>query len=565
MTRFGLPLLAKELTEIAARRRTYVTRVVYALLLFGFFAGMNESVFRRAAESALNAMGTGREMFLTLMVLQAFGIYLFLPAMMAGQITQEKERDSLVLLFLTELGPWQILLQKYASGLIAILSFLLIGMPLAALAYSFGGISAQMLCAGVWALLLTCLQVAAFALLCSARARTTVGAFLGTYVGGIVIFFGLVFGGSAIDHFWTAVPSRSFERFGFSVFPASLFEVIYDSQNLDLSTVFVRGLPSLGATSFFLLLARFYFVRRAFAPASNTLLILFSRIDVWMHRGNRLFGNLSIRTRDRSLPEDDPIAWRESTRKSLGRPHYLARVLIGLEIPTVALGFAAVVNEHGSENYGLSMLAAVLGSLAALSLSAFAANAFVSERVNQTLDVLLTTPLTARDIVLQKARTLTRLTWVLAAPVMTVFALECWAEERWAYGHRADAALYLGCSVLTLAVYLPLILWLSLWIGLKMRTRFRAIVTALAVIVGWCVSPAILAEITHARSEDWWNAPLAFACPIFVPAANEISQFGNLNIGPHWLAVAINFALYSAILFMVRRRCLDRADTYLRG
>ncbi|MHC4251358.1 MAG: hypothetical protein ACYS9X_19735, partial [Planctomycetota bacterium] len=32
--RFGLPVLMKDLTELAARRRTYIVRSVYASLLF---------------------------------------------------------------------------------------------------------------------------------------------------------------------------------------------------------------------------------------------------------------------------------------------------------------------------------------------------------------------------------------------------------------------------------------------------------------------------------------------------------------------------------------------------
>ena len=174
----ALPLLAKELIEIAARRRTYITRVVYALLLFGFFAGINESTLRHAAANPLNAMGAGRNMFDVLIVLQLAGIYLFLPAFTAGLITQEKERDSLVLLLLTELSPWQILLQKFGSGLVSIFSFLLIGMPLAALCYAYGGISPETLFQGVAVLFLTCLQVAAFALLCSTLARTTLPKFV---------------------------------------------------------------------------------------------------------------------------------------------------------------------------------------------------------------------------------------------------------------------------------------------------------------------------------------------------------------------------------------------------
>ena len=45
---------------------------------------------------------------------------------------------------------------------------------------------------------------------------------------------------------------------------------------------------------------------------------------------------------------------------------------------------------------------------------------------------------------------------------------------------RADDWLaYAVCAVSLVAIYLPMIIWLSLWIGLRVRTRFRAIVTAL--------------------------------------------------------------------------------------
>ena len=36
--RAGFPLLAKELAEQAARRRTYIVRILYAVLLFLIFA-----------------------------------------------------------------------------------------------------------------------------------------------------------------------------------------------------------------------------------------------------------------------------------------------------------------------------------------------------------------------------------------------------------------------------------------------------------------------------------------------------------------------------------------------
>ena len=572
----AFPLLAKELTEIAARRRTYVIRVVYGLLLYGVFAAINFSALKRASLSPMNAMGAGREMFMVLIFLQIIGIFLFLPAMTAGLITQEKERDSLVLLFLTELKPWQILLQKYASGLVAILSFMLIGMPLGALCYAYGGVPPDQLFIGVWVLFLTCLQVAAFALMCSSRARTTVGAFIGTYVGMAVLFFGLGMLGELLNRL-----------LGHSDFPDTLLRVCpayprtlfvdvshpfyassaprFNSMTF-VSWALLRSLPSLGATFVFLLVARFYFVRRAFAPARNRLLGLFRRLDSFMQYTNRWIGGVTFRTRDRELPGDDPIAWREMSRTTLGRPQYLARVFLALEIPTIVLCFWAII-EGGSDNSApLSALAAILGTLAVVALSAFSANAFVSERVNQTFEVLLTTPLHASDIVRQKARMLTRFTWVLGLPVMTVFAINWWYRSEWnawrSWRSQHDApGLYLLSAALTLAVYFPLVQWLSLWIGLKMRTRFRAILTALAVLVAWCVVPLIFCFSLEAESDN----ALFQISPLAVPAWNEDGNLYRMFPNFPLLGVLVNFLIYGTIAACIRHRCLSRADAYLRG
>ena len=561
----ALPLLAKELTEIAARRRTYITRVVYALLLFGFFVGMNESTLRYAASNPLNAMGSGQSMFKVFIALQLIGICLFLPAFTAGLITQEKERDSLVLLLLTELSPWQILLQKLGSGLVSIFSFLLIGMPLAALCYAHGGISPETLFQGVAVLFLTCLQVAAFALLCSTLARTTVGAFIGTYVGAGLFIGAVALAGWGSYYVLHGRESDDYIEPFMYVFPPMLL----DQSNPTIPQTLLLSIAPLVTTFVFLLLARFYFVRRAFAPARNRLLGLFRWLDAVAQRGNRLVGNVTFRVRDRALPEDDPIAWREMTRTALGRPHYLVRLLLVLETVACALCLWAVF-ENGTRdhNYILSMLIASLGTMVVLALSAFAANAFVSERISQTLEVLLTTPLVARDIVRQKARMLTRFLWVLAVPLATVFGIEAWAEEDATHRYLGnqvplDTTAYLIWSFLSLAVYLPLVLWLSLWIGLKMRTRFRAILTALGVIVAWCVLPVVIGAICRFDSGKSESAFMALS-PLAVPAMNELGEMQELFPKMEMLGPALNFLFYGVLALLFRALCLRRADRYLR-
>ena len=140
------------------------------------------------------------------MILQFGAVFAFLPAMMSGVLTYEKERDSLALLFLTDLRPWEIILQKYLGRLIPMLTFLLLSMPLTALAYSLGGITLDDLIRSGYMVLLACLQVGAFSLMCSAWCRTSLSAFLCAYLGCGLFYLSPVLFLAILDGF-SAYPS----------------------------------------------------------------------------------------------------------------------------------------------------------------------------------------------------------------------------------------------------------------------------------------------------------------------------------------------------------------------
>jgi ABC-type transport system involved in cytochrome c biogenesis permease component len=175
----SLPLLGKELLELAAQPRTYVVRVVYAVLLyaaFGYFFGS----FSEKSET-LELLGAGRQMLSGLVRLQFVGTLLFLPPLMAGAIATEKERGTLELLFLTDLGAWELVIQKYISRLVPMFSFLLLGLPLMGIVYAFGGVDMGDVLAEMLMSILICLQVGALALACSAHAQTASEALLKCY------------------------------------------------------------------------------------------------------------------------------------------------------------------------------------------------------------------------------------------------------------------------------------------------------------------------------------------------------------------------------------------------
>jgi len=181
-TSLGLPILKKDLTELAAQKRTYVIRFAYALVLFVtactlFYANIGVSA------GAGQTLGRGGDHFSALLTLQLAALYLIVPLLTAGAITAEKERETLALLLLTTLTPRQIVLQKFASRMTPILSFVFLSFPLLAITYTFGGITIEELLMGILLLVSTCLELGAFAILCSAHFRTTVQALAATYLG----------------------------------------------------------------------------------------------------------------------------------------------------------------------------------------------------------------------------------------------------------------------------------------------------------------------------------------------------------------------------------------------
>jgi ABC-type transport system involved in multi-copper enzyme maturation permease subunit len=610
---FSFPLLAKELTEAAARRRTYVARVLYAVLLYALFATFMPRWLWQPGTSPLQAMGAGRQLFQQLIMLQAAGIALFLPALMCGRIAQEKERDSLVLLLLTELRPWQIVLQKYAGGLVPMLTFLLLGMPLAAIAYAFGGVTDATLFGQLAALVVTALQVGAIALFCSAWCRTTVSAFLATYFIGAAFYAGPpllflilkeVFYSAALVRGinWWQYDDYFFLHIPFAV--VDLAGVSRSGGTFNALRLAKYAMPSLLSIPLFLTFARVALVRRAFAPPSHFFLKIFRRIDGWMKRSNHIVGNVMLIRERENLPGDQPIYWRETARRALGKVNYLVRMLVVVQIPVVFLcGFLGSVG-YGGQCEELSVVAAFLVAMATIGLSVQAANTIVSERVHQTLEVLLTTPLSGHDIVRQKARALNRLAWVAAVPLLTVFGTELWIEAgmgplSWGSSmlYRGDGWLaYAVCAVSLVAIYLPMIIWLSLWIGLRVRTRFRAIVTALVTLVLWVALPIVAVEAVESfrgSSTPAVNA-IALLSPYTVGMLNEethlrdfpfedervystsmLRQFPD-NFPPldplalwwrmlsPWPLIVLNAVLYGTITLLIRRHALANADRWLR-
>jgi hypothetical protein len=442
-------------------------------------------------------------------------------------------------------------------------SFLLLGTPLAALAYAFGGVAAGELGARILYLFLCCFQVGAIALMCSAYCRNTVGSYLSTYIVGGTFYFVPVLLLAGYEHFQGSVQDS--DSVALAMFPPYLAfrgDSFWDTC--------WRSLPVQISIAVFLCLTRYFLPRRAFAPPRQLMLNAFRAVDGFMTRINRCVGGVKLVKEANALPEDRPIAWREVTKKPMGQARYLARILVMALAIVVVVGIFAL---GGNWRSGGSFTLFVFWLIAVIFLTSNGANAIVGERVNQTLEVLLTTTLAGRDIVQQKAGALLRLMVVFAIPILVTHLLSAYVGFGWDGPMASRRGSYVVCAVLSLFVYLPLISWLSVWIGLKSRTRFRAIVAALAVVVGWCALPPLLC-----LAFDWsWNRDilsLGTAVNFLSPATIMVLNEGDFNFSTSltgeaiymndWLLILGNFAFYGILLFLIRLHCLRNADQYLR-
>ena len=548
----GLPLLAKELTEQSARRRTYIIRVVYAAALYGFTLWTFWNQLGSWSSNSFAMIGKGRELFEALAWLQFAGLYLFLPAMTCGVLTSEKERETLGLLLLTKLGPWTIVFEKLFGRLVPMASFVLLSTPLLAVAYSLGGVEAFEIGQLAWSLTVTALQVGSLSLACSAWCRTTSAAFLSSYLVGAALILGPaihssggrydllgVFGGILSVgqqlglmknlHDATAIffgpwlslfPDASDAAFstdgirdpwlaiivgGFCGIPPVRW--LLDAANSTqggkamLATV-LRSIPILVFSMTCLIFARVVLWRRAFVQPSNYLLKAFKLLDTFFHRANqnRFTKGIVLTNEHVELPLYDPIGWRETKKRSIGTTRYLVRFLILLEIPVViAMRLSMFGHDSGTGIAPVYIAAWALWIVAALVLTIQSTGLIGLERSRQTLDVLLTTTQSSESIVRDKFAGVWRMIRTLWVPFATVYFFQIYClvfiDTNYGYSSRGASLPFAFIrALLAVAIYPLLIAWIGFHQGMRRRSQTQATLVTLGLLAGVCLIPIVVAE-----------------------------------------------------------------------
>lgn len=503
-----LPLLRRELIELANRRRTYIVRFLGAIAILTWVviefymaaAMIGRGQMQPGTWNPNRYRGSGGVIFNEIVPRLFLLVEFLMPALICGSITLEKERNTLGTLFVTRLTPLTIVLEKLGSRLIPMFTLLLLTFPILAFVYTLGGVDTTYLVATLWLLFCECLFFAALGLMCSSWFSTTISAFIASYVlTGLCLILANVWPKLTPFGVWQmCFVAQTWRGPGGGLLLDWLSEGLLGA----MVAILRYSLTSLGLTCVFVMLARVFLIRRAFVTPSSHLLRLFRRIDVMFTRLNdRTTGGVVI-VKDRNpLPAFDPVAWRERAKKSLGKARYLFRILVVLEGPVMFICLGAATSGSGVDS--LRGLLYLMWGITTIILAVKSSTMISSERARETLDALLSTPLTAREIITQKVQGTQRLMMVLAIPLLSIhltillmhFDITSIFRAILQLSGIAMIGTFFLYAVLTTFgtfVLMHLISWMAALPGLRSATQPRSVMSSLTVLTGIIMIPIIL-------------------------------------------------------------------------
>lgn len=140
-------------------------------------------------------------MFMTLIWLETVAICFLTPALTAGCISIEKERQTLEVLLTTKMSTWEIIKGKYFSSIMLVLMLIVSGLPVLSLVFIYGGISLWQMFMMIIVLITTTMFLASFGVFFSTLVKNTIVSVILTYIAVGALFaitFSASFGGMGV-------------------------------------------------------------------------------------------------------------------------------------------------------------------------------------------------------------------------------------------------------------------------------------------------------------------------------------------------------------------------------
>ena len=471
--------------------------------------------------------------FFVFLAVQFGTIFLLTPIFTATAIAEEKERKTLDDMLTTDLRGREIVLGKLASRLLAMLLLLASGLPVLSFVQFLGGVDPNLVLAGFVASVVTMLSLGSLGILNSVYARRPRGAIASTYViaGAYLVL--------------TSCLAPTVSRSG----PNLLGWIASGNIIVAYAQVGTSANSASGTTG-----AEVFSVLGPYVVFHAAVLVVLTavatlKLRTWNGEEQPTLAHpvAAVRTQSqlrRLLPAigKNVILWKELYAESNYQPHPLVHAVLvlagGLFLMVAGLAYLFVLGmsvvEHQRSD-GINLWVQVVGTpiacLMLLAIAVRAARCLVAEREQQTLDSLLTTPLSRREILWGK--------WLGA--LLSVRWGWCFLGTVWLLG-------LLGGGLHPLSLFLLVAAWwifaayaasLGLSLSMRCRTTLRATVWTLisSVLFGPVLALSIGSGYLFAEHKGHlsWSPELADFAIFTPPGAMVYLTFGWGNgylLGP---------------------------------
>ncbi|MBI3866495.1 MAG: ABC transporter permease [Planctomycetia bacterium] len=388
------PIFSREVLTSPRQGRHFVLRAGYVLGLFVLMYTASQATFGWQQVSSLGETARfGSLLFQLFSMVQLALVLFFAPLFAASRVAQEKDRQTLVLLLMTDLRDRELVAGKLLASLLPVGMLLAASAPVFALILVLGGVSLEQI---GWSLAIcaaTGLAAGSWGSLVAFWREKTFQT-LAISVLGLVLFLGTVEAGVGL----LGSASSAGQRLGWCDPFRGMLHVLDP-----LAAEAGRQSSTIAALPYVIAMC-------VLALATNAVAVM--RLRVW--NPSRTFADpqkeaasteAATRAATRSI-WSNPIIWREICTKAYGRKI----AFIKLAYFVLFLFAVAYVQHARSENAekvlgmispaGFGFVAMAIVSL--LLVNAQAVTALTTERDAKTLELLLVTDITAREFIFGK-------------------------------------------------------------------------------------------------------------------------------------------------------------------
>jgi len=434
LSRLTGPIFDKELRVSSRRKRNYVLRSAYILLLTVFVA-VAWSITVNAgggspAYQASRMAEAGKYVITTILWFQFVTIPLIAVVMLSTAINSEIHQRTLGLLMTTPISSVQVVVGKLLSKLLQLILLLGISLPILSIVRVFGGVPWDYVISGLCITLTAAVFAGSISLLLSIYSRHAHSVIVRTilicfllYVAPPSVFallriaYGVV-GADAVFPYINPLVAMSIHT-GRMLAPSSVGSgMIWP----------VHCAIMLGGSAFLLAVSTVSVRRVGLRQAAGQTGVFSSWKERRAAKRNRQTRAVSPVTAGKiRRVKGPPIIWKEMTTAFIKRrtlSNIIGAVAAGLALGA-AYGICAYEGVLGDKLTQIGFVVVYI-SVGLFRTSTFAATSVTSEREAQTLALLLATPLEQRQIVLGKIFSSclqSRTVWLLLGAHIVLFAL----------------------------------------------------------------------------------------------------------------------------------------------